>query len=367
MSGFTEEFAQRTLSSTAAASSQMTARSEQLTQEGFTGRGLGGRSFFSHYFPTNYNEIYHFVTFKVLKFESVTRTSALQSDQVLTANRKTQVERLLGTITLPLPNKLDTSYNANYPESNLSALGEVLATGVSNINIDVIRQAGEGAGGPTERVLNQVKALTQQMGGGSTIATAAGADILGGIGRRFGDGAAAGAANVTGIARNPHKIMLFGGVDFRTHSFSFNLVPKNKREADTIQRIIFAFKKHMLPKYGLGNVPDLVNRGAGDLLGLNNEQISAFTSGAAQAGAASRAFFEYPDVFIIEFNNMKKLFSVGESVMTGFTIDYHPQNYPAYVRSLSSPGEADPAAITISMTFKETDIVTRDQVEQFGR
>jgi hypothetical protein len=50
-----------------------------------------------------------------------------------------------------------------------------------------------------------------------------------------------------------------------------------------------------------------------------------------------------------------------------FSIDYHPQNYPAYVRSLSSPNLAHPASITIALTFKETDIVTKEQVDEYFR
>jgi hypothetical protein len=115
----------------------------------------------------------------------------------------------------------------------------------------------------------------------------------------------------------------------------------------------------MLPKYGLGSTINGASQAIGNQVGASPEQVQNFTS-----QAASRAFFEYPDVFQISFNNEKRLFTIGESVLQSFDIDYHPQNYPAYVRSLSSPGDAAPASITINMSFKETDVVTREQVTE---
>ncbi len=323
--------------------------------------------FSSLYFPNDYQRIDHYVTFTALKFESVTRTSALASDQPLAANRRQVTQRTQVSITLPMPNDLQTSYNANYPPTDLSSVGEVLAAVSSNVDVDRIISAATGGGGVFSSTITGARELAQQLGGAigaGALGTAFAADAV----SRAPSAAQAGLANVAGIARNPNKVLLFGGVDFRSHTFSFSLTPRNKREADTIQRIITAFKKHMLPRYGLGET--VPQRGEQILTGLvptsifgsvpNSQNITA-------AGATSRAFFEYPDVFMIRFRNERKLFSIGESVLESFSVNYHPQRYPAYVRSLSSPGEADPASIDITLTFKETDIVTREQVEQFGR
>ena len=46
---------------------------------------------------------------------------------------------------------------------------------------------------------------------------------------------------------NPLKFQLFDGVNFRTYSYTFNLRPKNAKEANTIQEIIYAFKMSALP------------------------------------------------------------------------------------------------------------------------
>lgn len=305
----------------------------------------------SLYFPENYQTIYHYVTFTALKFESVTRTSTINSDEPLVSNRQGRAKRKLMSITLPMPDQLNTSYNASYADESISNIGEVASTGAANINTE---QANENF--RNGRYVEGAQALAQQIGGG-----AAGGAIVGGLLDRLPTSATTGIGNVFGFTRNPQKVLQFNGVNFREHQFSFKLTPKNIREATAIQKIITAFKRHMLPKYGVGGGIDALRTAVSSLPGVTANGAQEITN---QAAATSRAFFEYPDVFEIVFNNKKVLFSIGESVITGFTVDYHPQNYPAYVRSLSSPSVAHPASITISMTFKETDIVTREQVDE---
>jgi hypothetical protein len=323
-----------------------------LTGEGF-GRNLRAASYF---FPENYNNIYHYIIFRALKFESVTRTSTIRSDEPIVSNRRSTSSRVLTTITLPMPDQLQTGYKANYTDPDMSSFGEVLATGTSNINSEQIGNAYQSGGLAAATAI-----LAQQVGGGAA-AGAAAADVAGRLGGQTPSLSAA-AANNLGIARNAQKVLLFSGLDFREHRFSFKLTPRNRKEADMIQKIITAFKTHMLPKYGLGSDINgaLTNnsQAIGNQVGASPEQVQNFAS-----QAASRAFFEYPDVFQISFNNEKRLFTIGESVLQSFDIDYHPQNYPAYVRSLSSPGDAAPASITINMSFKETDVVTREQVTE---
>ena len=348
--------------SIAASDPQMSARREQLTREGFTGRTSGP----SLYFPENYQNIYHYVTFTALKFESVTRTSTIRTDSPIVSNRRQQATRQLSVITLPMPDQLNTGYNAQYQPTDISALGEVAATGISNANMEKFNENIRSG-----RYAEGAQALAEQLGGASA-AGAAGADIA----RKFGTrtpALTAGVGNVFGFTRNPQKVLQFNGVEFRSHRFAFKLTPRNLREATMIQRIITSFKRHMLPKYGMGGAEDLLRNAFSG--GGQSTNLAAAVNAAegiappspdlvTQAASTSRAFFEYPDVFKITFNNEKTLFTIGESVLESFDIDYHPQNYPAYVRSLSSPNVAHPASISISMSFKETDIITKEQVDE---
>ncbi len=53
-----------------------------------------------------------------------------------------------------------------------------------------------------------------------------------------------------GKALNPARYMSFSVSGTREYSFSFKLAPRNKKEADTIRKIIWLFKRYSAPKYG---------------------------------------------------------------------------------------------------------------------
>jgi hypothetical protein len=338
----------------------------------------------NYYFPENSEKLYHFVTFRALKFNSVTRTSTLSSDLPLVNNRIATVRNAITTVTLPMPAQLLTSYGATYDDNQpTTALNEVLSTAVSNaIGGDMektARELGSGLrtavqtasdqtlGKTVSDVLLGIQRQMNQLMQNRDAQTAAGSAAAGAVADALGSSLNnAIAANLTGIARNSHKVLLFQGVNRREHRFAFSLSPKNRREAQTIQNIIKSFKFHMLPSYGLGNVPAAVG-GFASGLGIQNELLSQLGGIAENAGTTSRAFFQYPDVFQIEFNNHRQLFTIGESVLESMTVNYHPMNYPAYVRSLETPTVASPAEITIELNFKETDIVTKEQITENGR
>ena len=374
-------------------------------------RNVSGRSIL--YFPSDYSNIDHHISFLVKKFTRVTRTSTLSSDTPLFGNRSINAASPIAHITLPMPAQLSVGYGIEYADPELTALGELVAHAAS---IATPEQAGEIAGNirnavssagsqstgqnvagmmqgmqqAIQRALNTIQGASSQQGGfaaGVGTATAAAT-----ISRTLPNQLNAVLANLTGVVANPHKVILFTGVKHRTHTFTFNLSPKNKREGDAMMGIIFELKRAMHPRYGLGEkLPQFASQIS---TGLGAPEFGA---GAAEGlntfGAASRAFFEYPNVFDIEFaqgdrslqpsgnpingiyqnfvgsrGGTKRLFSIGECVMESMTVDYQPLNFPAYVASIKEPNAPlIPSQIVISMAFKETDIVTKDQIEQYNR
>lgn len=340
------------------------------------------------YFPNDYLNIDHFVTFNVLKFESVTRTSSLASDGPLLANRSTEAARMVHRITLPMPGSLITNYGVNYDTPDITALGEIVATASSNVGgsnaesfarqlgqtinpaeyaraFGTGQTTGQGVSQALQRLQNNLSSVLGNLGVSSGTVAAATASAAAGALSRLTPASTAVLANMAGVARNPHKVVLFSGVNFRTHTFTYSLTPRNAKEARNIKDIIRLFKYYMSPSYGLGGLPGIAR---GLFSGLGFPELGQ-TAGniTAEAGATSRAFFEYPEVFVIRFRNKEELFQIGESVLTNFDVNYHPQNYPAYVRSLDSPNVASPSEVVISLTFKETDVVTKEQIKENNR
>jgi len=361
------------------------------------------------YFPRDYTHIDHHVSFLIKEFRSITRTSSLESDSQIFGQSTRNAARRIAHITLPMPTSLVANYTMDYANPNLSALGELLTHAASiadagqaasaiGTGIQQISQAlaSQTPGQTVSRILtsvrNEINSIFQTIQGQSSgqAGRLAGAAAVGGAALAAGQTGALGQsiiANLTGVVANPHKVILFQGVNHREHTFTFELSPRNYDEAKTMMNIIYQIKRAMHPKYGVGTAAPEV---AGNLLGpLFSETAQGVAEGIRSFGAASRAFFEYPNVFEIEFSQAdktaagqlnnnefftgpsgltKRLFTIGECVLQNLNVNYHPMNFPAYVASIKDPSAPlMPNKIDITMTFKETDIVTKDQIDHYNR
>jgi hypothetical protein len=224
-----------------------------------------------------------------------------------------------GSIYLPMPANLSTDYNPQYTEADLGpAAGGALKPFDRNMygNRDLETEAQMGtavsafgtaaqgglAGGAVGFIQGKVGAIP---GGEAGLATAL---------KVFG-----------GMAVNPHKVVLFTGVGFRDHTFSWKLSPRNRRESNDIRLICEMFKFYSHPEYLAGGL-----------------------------------FFKYPEFFKIKFRHPSYLFELEPSVCTDVRIDYHGQGFPAYIRDADGSGIPAPAEVSLSLTFKETEVITKN-------
>jgi hypothetical protein len=132
-----------------------------------------------------------------------------------------------GKIRLPMPDNLKDNTEVAYDTKSLSpvvgATLDILSQGsISNITAEGVGRAvtnlgtstgtamALNPGGPAAELANAVKAFT-------------------------------------GVTQNPYQTVLFQNPEFKTHSFTWKFVPKNKEESDEIRDIIRTFQFHMLP------------------------------------------------------------------------------------------------------------------------
>lgn len=295
---------------------------------------------FQVFFPQELPTIDHWITFR-----------AFETTQL---NRKTQSNKsAIGYITLPIPGNLQTAYNINYSESDLGAVGQTIVDALgSGPEAAKARElagkmlVGGAAGGIVARILGKSFAggfSTGAIGGGLTdhegrqIAASTVIDGLGNLG-------AAGAAQF-GIARNPHKVILFESVGFRRHTFSYQFVPQSYIEAEKLRQIITYFKLFASPS-------------------LNGKA----TIGKQHTGldkdielSGGKHFFKYPEYFELDFHHPRFLFSIGPSILESVEVNYQPAGLPAYARETGQQ-DPTPTAINISLSFKETEIVTKENI-----
>ena len=309
-------------------------------------------------FPEELQQIDHWVTFTAMETLQAIRTESSKS-------------KAMSSITLPLPAGLQTAYNISYSETSLGALGRefmdalgdnkdaqaflasnakaiglgagggALAGALTGANIFGSAVAGGAAGLGTKAVLDAAK--------GDTTTAAVGLSSLMGE-----DKMAAAAASQFGVARNPHKVVLFDSIGFRKHSFSYQFTPKNRRESETLKEIIKLFKYHASP--GMNPTKELK---FGMLKGATEGKIDI----PDVKLSGGKHFFKYPEFFQIKFHHPQFLFTIGDSVLTSVDVNYHGGGSVSYARDTADATPA-PTQVNLNLSFMETDIITKENIEK---
>jgi len=132
----------------------------------------------------------------------------------------------------------------------------------------------------------------------------------------------------TGTALNPFKEVIFEAVDFRSFSFKYKFLPKSKVESESVRNIINLFKFHMHPEISEGKL-----------------------------------FFIYPSEFQITYyyagskNNYMHQFR--PCVLESMDVSYGGEQF-------SSFDDGNPTEVNVSLTFRETEILTRNMIKETG-
>lgn len=267
----------------------------------------------------------HYIMFRVMRRDR---------DEVLAKNTRHEVQ----SITLPVPANLQVQQGASYSDTSLG-IGGALAAG--RITTGDIEEAGSSLSGAlTDMIDRATEAFKTKdtdaalKGAGMAlpaVATKIGVGLGGAVGGLLAlggtsGGVIAGVSVDTGLALNPHLAVVFQGVGFRTHQFSYKFIARNQGESDVIKNIIYAFKYAMLPSYTAGSLA-----------------------------------FQYPDEFKIDFADGIKeyLYDIGTCVLESVNVQYNGEGTPLFFESTGAP-----VSITLNLSFKETAIHTKERLSK---
>ena len=128
---------------------------------------------------------------------------------------------------------------------------------------------------------------------------------------------------MAGKAVNPRTDTAFDAMQYRTHEFTFNLIPRDKDEADDIDAILNILHYYSLTSYG------------------DNTSLLNFMIG-------------YPYEFVITMFNETHINKIERSVLTGITVDHAGGDRIAFATDYY------PAATSLSLSFKEVRLLGRD-------
>jgi len=233
------------------------------------------------------------------------------------------VRKSIAAVSMFMPAQVATTYSANYTDTGMGMfVGDAL-----NI-YDELKRKGMREGDIT-------KSLDGVISGAGNLAELALTNIV-------GSGVVPGLSGLreargitTGEIISERMELAFKGINKRQFQYTFKMIPKSAAEADEIKSIIHLFKRNMLPEM--------------------------------TGGDASGRRMTIPNTFNIQYmyngadNNF--LHKIGECVLENFSVSYGGEKYATYNPTANG---APPVETTITLAFKELDLVTRAGVEAEG-
>ena len=238
-----------------------------------------------------------------------------------------------GTVILPIPEGIQDSNSAGWGSGDMGPLqGAVLGAGMDVVSGGNLVTSAKNA---VENLFKKATGASQTATGQTTIqaffASQAANALLGGS--DFNQNL----SRATGAVFNSNTELLFSGVTLRSgFSFSFDLVPRSKKESDEIKDIIRFFKSE-----------------------------SAAQKGAASDGAAG-LFLKSPSVFRLRYMSGGKdhpfLNQFKICALNAMSVNYTASGtYATY-------SDATPVHMNMTLTFQElTPIYREDYMESGGK
>ena len=252
----------------------------------------------------------------------------------------------LATVSLFMPENLNVSYNSTYNSVSITeelGIGSYLGSALADNNKGVLKDK-----------------VTSYAAAGAAAALNAAAQAIKGTGQNIGALALQGA----GIFTNPQIQLLYQGTELRTFQLEFLMTPKSSAEAKTIQNICDTMAFYSLPGVAGGQsgqpgqflTPPQIFTVQFKFLGQNNitgTLSNVLTSALNSSGLGFLTQLESP-TGAIQSAPAAKVMTVNDCFLENVNVDYAPNGWAAY-------NDGYPVQTKLSLTFKETTMITKQQ------
>ena len=265
-----------------------------------------------------------------------------EQTRALTAEKEGR--NILGSIYLNMPNGIQFNEAANWGGDSLGFMGNmtrnVISGGDANVGETLTGAVAGSAGSLVGAAIGALPSLVSKLGlQGGMFGMAIGAMAAGGPLQK-------GAESALGIAQNPYMEMMFSGIGFRKFQFDFILRPKSTKEVQEVGEIIKMFRTHSKPSYVEGKL------GTSFMNYPMEFKIEFLTSGAKKLPTDTKAIRNDMDSFMTNPHVPKLKACVCDNVTTNYT----PQSIWAAHK------QGAPVAVTLNLSFQETELVMADDV-----
>ena len=256
------------------------------------------------------------------------RTGIVQTEKDII---KSTEKKILGLVTLPMPNDLSESNSVGWGEDSLTNAAAILMNSATGIASGLAGADAKVVEDKFKDLIGKIQGRGMQDRVNQYLTARAGASLVGKLGINVNPEAYI--SRATTAAVNPNLELLFNGPKLRQFSLAYKMVARSKKEAVQIRTILRFFKKGMAPR--------------------RSTESEGFFLGA-------------PNIFKVDFksgNSTSSLKSIGQfktCALVSFSANYTPDGfYAAY--DDSDAGGSQPIAVTIQMGFTELTPVFNDE------
>lgn len=273
-----------------------------------------------------------------------------------TAAGKSKVDTSATSVYLYMPTNVAISYSAQYSNTKFGVAGVMAANML-------------GASGSEEvatTLKNAAGAATPEFGFNAVgTASSAISQMLGTEGSVSGSNLA---AVTQGKVFNPYEEQIFNGISFRAHSFSWKLIARDKKEAETIESIIKYFKILMLPSYDdkIGSLTQSATKPTTPSTTTPPTGTLAQAVGGDPFASSTNRFLTVPSRVRVDFvrvllgagkgTSSIRLFNIKDCIIDNIGVNYTPDG--SYVNT----NDGYVPALEMTMGLKEISLVTAEDV-----
>ena len=157
--------------------------------------------------------------------------------------------------------------------------------------------------------------------------------------------------NINGKIANPYTEQVFGGIGLRDFNFNWKLVPRNRAEQRSIERIIKYLRRAALP-----DTSESFGK-SGFLSDLGGEDFG---------GSATDRWLTVPNLFNLRWkqagngSEITSLPKIKKCICTSIDVNYTPDN--VWATHLDGSNQPAPVAIELRIGFGETEIIKSSDV-----
>jgi hypothetical protein len=233
---------------------------------------------------------------------------------------KYQTTRIADSVALYLPPNIESNYTAQYNAHQTGMLGFLAASGLKGYQAFKNQDMGKLAEIAVDSSLGFLEYATKKalMSAAEFIANAEGGEEL--FNKAFAK------------ADNPYMEVLFDKVNMREFTYNFTFVPRSVKEQDDVKRIIQLFRFHMAPELRSDH-----NR----FITLPSEFDIHYMYQARDGEASENDFYN----------------KIARCVLNDCKVNYTPDG-------VRSHADGSPVHITMALTFKETEMITKEKINQ---